>query len=190
MRGRRSSALLAAGTLAGSAALAPAGCGSPDGGATPGRERVELRVEAPVDGARVRRGTIEVRGTVSPRRAEVAALGRPALVSGGRFEVVVPLEVGANVIDVVATAPRRRPALTAVRVVRDVLVAVPDLLGLTEDELDARLEPLGLRAEVERGGGLLDALRGGERVVCEQQPRAGARLRRGRPVRVLVARRC
>jgi hypothetical protein len=52
------------------------------------------------------------------------------------------------------------------------------------------LEPLGLRAEVERGGGILDALRPGAAAVCEQDPRAGARVRRGRSVRVLVARRC
>ena len=42
------------------------------------------------------------------------------------------------------------------------------------------LEPLGLRAEIERGGGILDVLRPGATAVCEQEPQAGSRVRRGR----------
>ena len=149
-----------------------------------------MSVTAPTDRASVRRGTIDVQGRVSPKRSAVAVLGRPALVTDGRFTVVVPLEPGMNVIDVSATAPRRLPALTAVRVIRDVLVTVPELAGLLEDELDARLEPLGLRADVARGGGLFDVLRGGEPRVCEQDPQPGARVRRGRVVDVIVAKKC
>lgn len=169
--------------------LVVAGCGGDDPPKLP-TERVRLQVTAPADRASVRRGTVDVQGSVSPKRAAVAVLGRPALVTDGRFTAVVPLEPGMNVIDVTATAPRRLPALTAVRVIRDVLVTVPELAGVPEDELDARLEPLGLRADVERGGGLFDVLRGGEPQVCEQDPQAGARVRRGRVVNVIVARRC
>jgi hypothetical protein len=167
-----------------------AGCGGEEPPKPP-TVHVRLQVTAPVDRAGVRRGTIEVQGRVSPQRgAAVSVLGRPALVTGGRFTVVVPLEPGMNVIDVIATAPRRLPALTAVRVTRDVLVTVPDLSGATEDELDARLKPLGLRAGVERGGGLFDVLRSGEPRVCQQDPAPGARVRRGREVAVIVAKRC
>jgi hypothetical protein len=120
----------------------------------------------------------------------VSVLGRPALVTGGRFTVVVPLEPGVNVIDVMATAPRRLPTLTALRVTRDVLVDVPALEGLTEDEVRARLDPLGLDVNVERGGGLFDVLRPGDPRVCEQEPAAGARVRRGREVVVVLAKRC
>ena len=140
------SVLLAA-VLVAVSCLAAAGCGGDDP-PTPPTEHVRLSVTAPTDRASVRRGTVDVQGRVSPQRSAVAVLGRPALVTDGRFTVVVPLEPGMNVIDVTATAPRRLPALTAVRVIRDVLVTVPALTGLLEDELDARLEPLGLRADV------------------------------------------
>jgi hypothetical protein len=169
--------------------LLVAGCGGDDPPKPP-TEHVRLSVTAPTDRASVRRGTVDVQGKVSPQSAAVAVLGRPALVTDGRFTVVVPLEPGMNVIDVSATAPRRLPALTAVRVIRDVLVTVPSLTGLLEDELDARLEPLGLRADVSRGGGLFDVLRGGDPRVCQQEPQAGARVRRGRVVDVIVAKKC
>ena len=67
---------------------------------------------------------------------------------------------------------------------------MPELTGLLEDEVDARLDPLGLRADVARGGGLFDVLRGGEPRVCQQDPQAGARVRRGRVVDVIVAKKC
>lgn len=172
------------------AAAVAVGCGGDDGPPPAPTEHVQLEITAPSDGSTLRRGTAEVRGTVSPRSSSVMVLGRPALVTDGEFTVVVPLEPGANVVDVMATAPRRLPALTAVRVIRDILVTVPDLTGLLEDELEARLEPLGLRADVERGGGLFDMLRPGEPRVCEQEPEAGTRVRRGREVVVVVAKRC
>lgn len=174
--------------VAGAAALG--GCGADDGPPAPPSEHVRLEISAPADGATLRRGTADVRGKVTPRASTVTVLGRPALVDGGRFTVVVPLEPGINVIDVMATAPRRLPTMTALRVTRDVLVTVPDLTGLLEDELDARLDPLGLRSDVERGGGLFDVLRPGQPVVCRQAPEAGARVRRGREVQVVVAKRC
>ena len=178
--------------LAAAAAALLGGCGNAD--EPPDRaaalEPVRLQITAPADAATVRGGNVDVRGRVSPAASEVTVLGRPALVTEGRFTAVVPLEPGANVIDVIATAPRRRAALTALRVTRDILVTVPQLADLEEDELDRVLEPLGLRAEVERGGDILDVLRSGPTIVCEQDPEAGARVRRGRVVRVVVAKRC
>ncbi|HVF78070.1 MAG TPA: PASTA domain-containing protein [Solirubrobacteraceae bacterium] len=166
------------------------GCGGEDPGPLRALKLVRLQIAAPADGAVVRGANVDVRGRVSPAVSEVTVLGRPALVTDGSFSAVVPLEPGANVIDVIATAPRRRPALTALRVTRDALVTIPQLEGVEEDELDAVLEPLGLRAEIERGGGILDVLRSGPAVVCAQELRAGSRVRRGRVVRVLVAKRC
>jgi hypothetical protein len=172
-------------------AFALVGCGGDDDPPAPQTlERVRLEVTAPADAATVRGGNVDVRGQVSPAVSEVSVLGRPALVTEGHFTAVVPLEPGANVVDVIATAPRRRPALTALRVTRDILVTVPRLAGMQEDELERVLEPLGLRAEVQRGGGILDVLRPGATVVCEQEPDAGARVRRGRVVRVVVAKSC
>ena len=153
-------------------------------------EHVRLDVSGPADGSTLRRGTADVRGSVSPKSSVVTVLGRPALVTGGRFTVVVPLEPGVNVIDVIATASRRLPTMTALRVTRDVFVTVPDLEGVLEDEVRARLDPLGLEVAVERGGGLFDVLRPGDPRVCEQEPESGTRVRRGREVLLVVAKRC
>jgi hypothetical protein len=170
-------------------ALVLGGCGDEPSPQPPSRH-VKLQVTGPADGSTLRRGTAEVRGRVSPRSSAVAVLGRPALVDDGRFTVVVPLEPGINVIDVMATAPRRLPVMTALRVTRDVLVTVPALIGLLEDEVKPRLEALGLEVDVERGGGLFDVLRPGAPGVCEQEPEPGTRVRRGREVLVVVAKRC
>jgi glucodextranase-like protein/PASTA domain-containing protein len=166
------------------------GCGGEDPAPARPLQPVRLQVTAPADEAIVRGGNVDVRGRVSPAASAVTVLGRPALVVQGRFTVVVPLEPGANVIDLIATAPRRKAAVAALRVTRDVLVTVPQLAGLEEDELDRVLEPLGLRPDIERGGGILDLLRPGAVAVCEQEPQPGARVRRGRTVRVLMAKRC
>lgn len=167
-----------------------AGCGGDAPAPVQPLQPVRLQISAPADEAVVRGGNVDVRGRVSPAMSEVTVLGRPALVTGGRFTAVVPLEPGANVIDVMAGAPRRRSALTALRVTRDVLVTVPQLAGVAQDDLERVLEPLGLRADVQRGGGILDLLRPGETAVCEQEPAAGTRVRRGRSVRVVVAKGC
>lgn len=167
-----------------------AGCGGDDPPPARALAPVALQITAPADAAVVRGGNVDVRGRVSPAASEVTVLGRPALVTGGRFTAVVPLEPGVNVVDVIATAPRRRAALTALRVTRDILVTVPRLADVEEGRLERVLDPLGLRAEVERGGGILDVLRSGPTVVCEQDPEPGARVRRGRVVRVVVAKRC
>lgn len=172
------------------AVLVVGGCGGEDRSPAADLAPVRLALTSPADGAIVRGGTVDVRGRVTPAVAQVTVLGRPALVTAGRFSAVVPLEPGANVVDVIATAPRRTPALAALRVTRDVLVTVPQLAGVERDELEAVLEPLGLRAEIERGGGILDALRAGTTAVCEQDPAAGTRVRRGRSVQVVVAKRC
>jgi hypothetical protein len=176
-------------TCAACAAAMLPGCGGSDSPSAP-RERVRLQVSAPADGALVRGGTVEVRGSVSPASAEVSVVGRPALVTQGQFTVVVPIEPGVNIVDVAASATRRRPAFAALRVTRDVLVTVPDLTGVVEQDIDGRLEPLGLRASVQRDGGILDILRPGDRAVCEQEPAGGARVRRGRTIRVVVSKAC
>lgn len=176
-------------TCAACAAAVLSGCGAGDSSSAP-RERVRLKVSAPADGALVRGGTVEVRGSVSPASAEVSVLGRPALITDGRFTVVVPIEPGVNVVDIAASARRRRPTFAALRVIRDVLVTVPDLTGVVEQDIESRLEPLGLRASVQRDGGILDVLRPGDRAVCEQEPAGGSRVRRGRTVRIVVAKTC
>jgi hypothetical protein len=174
------------------AALAPAlaGCAGGDETREPSLRPVRLEVTTPADAAIVRGGTLDVRGHVTPAGAKVQVLGRPAQVSGGTFTAVVPLEHGLNIVDVAATARGRRTAVAAFRVTRDERVAVPDLAGVAAADVEREIEPLGLHVEVRRGGGLLDRLLPCDPVVCEQEPAAGTRVRRGRTVRVVVARSC
>ena len=101
-------------------AAAAVGCGGEN---EPRAQRpapaVDLSVTAPNDLATVREETVQVEGTVAPANADVLVLGQKAPVSGGgSFSATVSLEPGANVIDVMATAPGRGPALTAFRVTR------------------------------------------------------------------------
>lgn len=170
--------------------LGAGGCGDD----TPPPQRpakpVRLVVSFPGDSTVVRGSTTEVRGHVSPARARVKVLGRAVTVRGGQFTSVVPLVEGPNVIDVAATATGRSAALTAFRVTREQRIAVPDLVGVAADDAAREVERRGLRVEAERGGGLLDPLVPRRLAVCEQSPSAGASVRRGSTVRVVVARSC
>jgi hypothetical protein len=172
-------------------AAAAAGCG---GGDDERAQRalvpVELRVDSPADEAVVREETVQVSGTVDPTGSAVRVMGRDAAVSGGTFTAEVPLEPGANVIDVMATARGRGPAMTAVRVTRELPVEVPDLDGLEVTEAQERVAEVGLELEVTEGGGLFDDLLPGEPAVCSQDPEAGEQVRRGTTVQVETAKSC
>lgn len=166
-------------------------CGSGDGKVAAAEgPPVSLRITAPADAAVVHDEAVEVAGSVEPRDAAVQVLGRPAAVTGGTFRIDVPLEPGANVIDVIATAENRRPALAAVRTTREVPVEVPDLDGIEEHMAAEVVAGLGLDLDVERGGGLLDDILPGEPAVCEQDPPPDTLVRPGTVVRVVVAKRC
>jgi Glucodextranase, domain B len=186
VRAARTAPVAAAVPLAAAALLA--GCGAQDDQALPG---VRLAVSAPGDSAVVRADSVEVTGRVSPARARVEVMGVEAPTrASGRFAVRVPLAEGRNVLDVSASARGRRPALAALRVTRDTGVTVPVLAGSEPDGATARLERLGLRASEVRDGGLLDHFRLSPVRVCDTEPAAGARVRRGAAVRVHVARDC
>src|SRR3954447_13029897 len=84
--------------------------------------RVTLKLDAPNDPSTVRQAAVAVTGTVTPADAVVQVGGRDAEVARGRFSAEVALSPGGNVIDVSATARGRRPAVDAVRVIRDMRV--------------------------------------------------------------------
>jgi hypothetical protein len=152
---------------------------------------VNLKVSTPRDMTTVRSESVEVRGTVAPAGAAVTVLGqRAAVTGGGTFSATVPLQPGANVIDVMATAQGRGPTLTAFRVTREVPVNVPNLDGKSVDEVKDTLGGLGLRADVEEGGGLLEDLLPGSPSVCTQEPAPGTQVRRGTSVHVVVSKSC
>jgi hypothetical protein len=172
-------------------ALAAAGCGGAD------RRRaarppapVQLHVSTPSDMAATDATTVTVSGTVTPGDAAVRVLGRPAEVVGGSFTTRVPLQPGANVIDLMATARGRGPALTALRVTRQMPIAVPDLSHLTPEDAKARAEHLGLHLRTQDDGGFFDAIIPGTPGVCSQHPDPGTEVRTGSTVTVLVAKRC
>jgi Glucodextranase, domain B/PASTA domain len=172
-------------------AAAVAGCGGQGG--TGGQRRppsVRLQVTAPADAALTRQASVEVSGSVSPARARVLVAGRPVKVDGGAFRATVPLREGANVIDVGAAAARATGAWVALRVTRETLVTVPSLTGASREEAVTALEARGLRPNVSDQDGFLDKLLPGEQQVCETRPAAGADVRAGSAVDVLVAKGC
>src|SRR5215208_5337251 len=84
-----------------------AGCGDEKKPPAKPQRPVALTIQQPNDSVIVQDGTVDVRGTVEPSGAQVRVLGRPAAVSGGSFSISVPIDPGANVVDVIASAPRR-----------------------------------------------------------------------------------
>src|SRR3954469_20262969 len=152
---------------------------------------VALTIAQPLASATVSDGTVEVRGTVHPTGAQVRVLGHAATVSGGAFSVHVALDPGANVIDVIATAPRRAPLMTAFRLTREILVEVPDLTGKSADDAQSALDSLHLKLDATRGDdGLIDAILPGDPKVCTQKPDAGTRVHKGTTVSVVVSKSC
>src|SRR3954454_24221207 len=160
-------------------------------GGDPPAPPVRLAIAAPNDEASVRAATVELRGTVRPASALVTVRGERAAVSGeGTFRATVKLAPGTNVIDVLASAGRARPALTAIRVRRRVSVVVPDVVGVLADDVEDRLSAAGLKAKVDDRDGIFDRLLPGDPVVCATDPRPGVDVDPGTTVQVLVSRRC
>src|SRR5690242_18505567 len=111
-----------------------AGCGASAKRAASGGSPVRVTIAAPGDQSTTRAGTLTVSGSVSPPNASVRVLGQAADVVGGAFTARVPLQPGDNVIDLEATAKGHGPALTAVRVTREMPISVPDLSHLSTDD--------------------------------------------------------
>jgi hypothetical protein len=169
------------------AAVVLAGCGEEKQPAPP----VRLSVDAPADMALLHEDSVEVHGIVSPETARVTVEGKDVDVNGGRFSTRVELLPGTNLIDVFAGADGgARPAMVAVRVRRQVTVAVPDLLGFTPSDAKDALAGLGLEADVQEAGGLIELLLPEDARVCETDPPAGTDVDPGSTVKVLAAKRC
>lgn len=169
------------------AAIALAGCGESKKPAPP----VRLSVDSPSDMALLRDESVDVHGVVAPADARVTVEGRDVAVSGGRFSAQVPLLPGTNLVDVVAGAKGgARPAMVALRVRRQVSVAVPDLTGYTPSDAKDALAGLGLKADVQEAGGLLELLLPEDARVCETDPQPGNEVDPGTKVTVFAAKRC
>lgn len=179
------------GLLAGAAcALLMTGCGgnAPATATAP----VRLQVTAPPDQGTVRDSSVAIEGTVSPTNATVVVRGQKASVSsGGTWSAQVDLEPGVNVVDVLASSGRARPALTALRVRRIVEVDVPDVTGLSADDAKQELQDADLRPDLQtENGGFFDELLGGKPKVCDTDPAGGTSVSPGTTVTVHLARNC
>lgn len=188
MRPVRASLPLVAFVLAGS--LVSCGGSDPSARAAKALPEVHLSITSPVDSATTRSTSVTVRGTVEPSGSAVEVLGHRAEVVGSTFTAQVDLDPGTNVIDLSATAPRRDPAMTAIRVTREMLIEIPDLGGLSPDDARTAVQRAGLRFEQHDGDSFLDKILPGSPGVCEQDPQAGKPVPRGTTVKVLVAKRC
>lgn len=147
-------------------------------------------MHAPADMALSRAGSVEVHGVVRPAGARVLVEGRSVAVRRGRWAATVRLLPGTNLVDVIAGAPRARPAMVAVRVRREVTVAVPDLTDYTPSDATDRLAALGLTADVQKAQGLIELLLPLDAHVCSTDPPAGTAVDPGSTVTVVAAKRC
>lgn len=164
-----------------------AGCG---GGSTPKQPPVRLTLAAPTDGARLLQDTVHVSGTVSPAASTVTVAGKRVTVSGGSFETEVQLEPGQNVVDVLAGAKDSAAAMTAVRVYREVMVQVPDLVGQKPSDAKDALTAKGFKAKEEKSDGGFDFILPGSRQVCATDPDAGTKVPPGATVTLVTGKFC
>lgn len=160
------------------------GCGS---AAQPAAPPVRLSVDSPADGTTTLGSQVVVSGTVAPGAATVLVAGQQVAVSGGSFSARVPVRPGANVIDVLAGAPRAPAAMSAVRVYRLLPVAVPAVEGQSSSTAVTTLTRLGLRPRVHDVGGFLQSLLPMSEQVCSTDPPAGQLLAPGSAVQLQVA---
>ena len=145
--------------------------------------RVQLELRSPTDGARVSGSSITVTGTVSPARAEVRVFGQPASVrSNGSFSTRVSLRAGVNLIDVLASLPHSSGAMSALRIERYVLVAVPQVLGDAPGDAEAALRSVRLVPKVQSSDNSITSLLPLPEQVCTVSPQPGTRVSPGSTV--------
>jgi hypothetical protein len=152
---------------------------------------VKLRVSAPADDSRSAAGTATISGFVSPPTARVLVTGRAVKSnSAGAFTAAIPLVLGTNLIDVIASAPYARPAMTTVRVIRYVLITVPDVTGESPAKAAASIRGTGLRAELQGDGNPFSFLLPLPQQVCGQSPAGGTRVQPGTTVSLHIGKVC
>jgi Glucodextranase, domain B/PASTA domain len=151
---------------------------------------VRLTIETPAVSSTTLAGEVLVTGRVAPPTATVLVAGQRVAVSSGSFSVQVPLRRGPNVVDVIAGAAQALGAMTAVRVYREVPVAIPDLTGDSPSEAVTRLGTLGLTSKVQEASGLIESLIPVAAQVCSTTPPVGRQVPPGSEVTVQVGKLC
>lgn len=160
------------GVIAVAIAVFVCACGS---AADPPAAPVKLSLSAPTDGSQIDTDTATVSGAVSPRTARVLVFGHVVKPDAdGGFSTTVSLTPGSNLIDVIASAPHARPAMTAVRVTRYVLVSVPDVTGESPKSAATAIRDAWLKPQVHGSSDPFNFLIPLSDVVCSQSPQGGA----------------
>lgn len=152
---------------------------------------VHLRLSSPADEARIDASVATVSGVVSPRSARVLVVGHPVKPgAGGDFSATVALAPGTNLIDVIASAPRARPAMTTLRVIRYVLVTVPDVTGESPSDAAAAIRDAGLKPQLDGDSDPLSFLIPLHERVCSQSPTDGDRVDPNSTVTIRLGKLC
>jgi hypothetical protein len=164
-----------------------AGCGA---AAAPPRAPVRITIASPSDGTRLTQSTVTLSGTVSPSVPAVLVGGRRVAVVSGAFNAEVALAPGANVVDVLAGSARAAAAMTAVRVYRQVTIAVPDVVGASPSEASAQLTASGLKSQTSSAGSGFDFLLPLSVQVCATHPSPGTQVQPGSTIELLTGKVC
>jgi len=152
---------------------------------------VKLSLSAPPDGARIDASTATISGAVSPRTARVLVFGRAVKPNAdGNFSAVISLNPGTNLVDVIASAPNARPAMTTVRVTRYVLVSVPNVTGQSPNAGAAQIRDAGLKAQLHGSSDPFDFLIPVSSQVCSQSPQGGAHVQPDSTVTLQIGKVC
>ncbi len=169
-------------------ALLLAGCGQ---AASPRAAPVKLTLNGPADNSRVETGTATISGVVAPHGASVLVLGRRvAPETDGSFSATVALSPGTNLVDVIASAPHARPAMLSLRVIRYVLITVPDVTGKSPNAAANAIRAQGLGARVHGDGDPLAFLLPVPEQVCSQSPAGGHQVEPGTTVTLYLGKLC
>jgi Glucodextranase, domain B/PASTA domain len=160
------------------------------GGSSKPTPRVQLQINSPSDGALVRSGWVAVSGSVSPSNTSVLVLGKSVPVASGAFSAQVPLRPGTNIIDVLAGAPHAQAAMHVFRIVRQIVVPVPELAGDSSSGAVERLKAVGLVARIRNSSGPFDFLIPISPQVCGTDPGAGQTIPPGSAVDLNVSKTC
>ena len=126
------------------------------------------------------------------RLALVCLLAPLVLVGcgGGSFDTEVALRPGQNVVDVLAGGRGSAAAMTAVRVYRELMVQVPDVVGQKPSDAADQLTAKGLEPRTEDSGGDFDFFIPGSRTVCATDPEAGSKVAPGSAVKLITGKLC
>lgn len=152
---------------------------------------VRLTLTTPADGARIEAGEATIAGVVSPRNARVLVVGQAVKPGGGgSFSATVPLVPGTNLIDVIASAAHARPAMDALRVIRYVLVTVPDVTGKGPGDAAAAIRGAGLKPQLHGDSDPFAFLLPLSEQVCSQSPSGGDQVNPNSTVTIRLGKLC